>query len=302
MSTLTLTRGLPGSGKSTWATAWVADDIAGRARINKDDLRSMVHNGEYVHDVTEKRINTIRDTSITALLKAGLDVVSDDTNLPDRVVRDLAKVAVRAGADIHVQDFTHVSLEECIRRDAARPRPVGEQVIRDMHTRYLKGRSLPLPVPDVGFGSALLTPYIPTTGLQPNAVLIDVDGTLALANGRNPYDESRVFEDLPNTPVLHVARAMYWRGWDLVIMSGRSEACRFDTERWLRRHLGVPFQGPHMRPIGDQRADLIVKAELFNQHVRHSYKVSFVLDNRASVVAMWRRLGLTVFQVAEGNF
>ena len=32
------------------------------------------------------------------------------------------------------------------------------------------------------------------------------------------------------------------------------------------------------------------------------YNVHFVLDDRQQVVDMWRSLGLTVFQVAEGDF
>lgn len=39
MNTLTITRGLPGSGKSTWAKAWTAADPTCRARVNRDDLR-----------------------------------------------------------------------------------------------------------------------------------------------------------------------------------------------------------------------------------------------------------------------
>ncbi len=56
-------------------------------------------------------------------------------------------MAFAAGATIRVHDLTHVPLQVCIARDAARAQPVGEHVIRDFHTRYLHGRSLPLPLP-----------------------------------------------------------------------------------------------------------------------------------------------------------
>ncbi|MEU4703375.1 AAA family ATPase [Nonomuraea dietziae] len=302
MSTLIATRGLQGSGKSTWARAWVAEDIGGRARVNKDDLRAMVHDSIHITGVTEQRINTARDAAITSLLRAGLDVVCDDTNLPQRVIRDLATLAAKEGAGFEVRDFTGVPLEVCIERDAARPRPVGEKVIRATHDRFLKGRALPLPLPEPA--TDRLVPYTPPEkgSKAPRAVLVDVDGTLAEMNGRSPYDETRVGEDLPNMPVIRAAQAMYWRGWELVIMSGRSDACRDATVAWLHRHLGVPFTGPFMRASGDQRADWRVKADLFDEHVRHEYQVEFVLDDRDQVVQMWRRLGLTVFQVAEGNF
>ncbi|MGW0486168.1 AAA family ATPase [Nonomuraea sp. NPDC003214] len=147
MTTLLFTRGLPGSGKTTFARTWVADDPASRARVNKDDLRAMAHASVYLDDSTERQIDAIRDTAITSLLRAGIDVVCDDTNLPQSVADHLAQLATEAGSVVHVQDLTVIPLEVCIRQDAARPKPVGEEVIRRMHEQYLQGRTLPLPPP-----------------------------------------------------------------------------------------------------------------------------------------------------------
>ena len=41
MSTVIFTKGLPASGKSTWAKAWAAEQ-PGRVRINSNDLRAMM--------------------------------------------------------------------------------------------------------------------------------------------------------------------------------------------------------------------------------------------------------------------
>lgn len=57
-----------------------------------------------------------------------------------------------------------------------------------------------------------------------------------------------------------------------------------------------------MRPAGDTRNDAVVKLELFDQHIRDRYDVLRCYDDRARVVAAWRSIGLTVFQVADGNF
>ena len=81
MATLIITRGLPGSGKSTKAAAWVADDPATRARVNRDMTRDMLHGG-FVDQ--ERQINAVRDASVTALLQRGINVVVDDTSLPSR--------------------------------------------------------------------------------------------------------------------------------------------------------------------------------------------------------------------------
>jgi len=57
-----------------------------------------------------------------------------------------------------------------------------------------------------------------------------------------------------------------------------------------------------MRPDGDFRADNIVKQEIYDTHIKGKHDVLFVMDDRQQVVDMWRRNGLTCFQVAEGNF
>ncbi len=57
-----------------------------------------------------------------------------------------------------------------------------------------------------------------------------------------------------------------------------------------------------MRAEGDNRPDSIVKRELFETHIRGSYNVHTVFDDRDSVVRMWRRIGLPAWQVAEGRF
>ena len=57
-----------------------------------------------------------------------------------------------------------------------------------------------------------------------------------------------------------------------------------------------------MRDTGDGRPDNVVKLEIFDREVRERYNVVGVFDDRNKVVSMWRSLGLTVFQVADGDF
>lgn len=302
MTTLYVTRGLPGSGKTYFAASWTAEDPAHRARVNRDDLRQMIDDGQYVHGVTEQRIVAARDATILALLRKGVDVICDDTNLKQRVVRDLANLARQAAADFEAIDFTDVPLELCIERDRLRDRQVGERTIRDMHSRFLKGRTGPLPLPEEPVDATnAARRYEPKPG-TPKTVLVDIDGTTAIMCARSPFDETRVREDTPNQPVIDVVRAMATAGYGVVFLSGRTAGCRAATETWLRTHVLPDFDGLFMRHVGDFRKDSIVKAELFDAHVRDSYDVTCVLDDRKQVVDMWRAMGLTVLQVAEGNF
>jgi predicted kinase len=304
VTSLLITRGLPASGKTTYAKAWVAEDREHRARVNRDDLRVMVDDGEYVQGVTEARIVAARDASILALLNRGVDVICDDTNLPQRVARDLAKIAARAGAELTVIDLTDVPLDVCLIRNSARTDkgPLPEDRIRDMHARYLKGRAWPLPLPEEpGGASEPGALYKPRPGTR-KAVLVDIDGTVALKGARSPFDESRVHEDRPNAPVIEVARAMSDAGCRLVFLSGRTDACRDATVRWLGEHVQRGFDGPFMRAAGDMRKDFTVKLELFDHHVRDAYDVACVLDDRTQVVDAWRSIGLTCLQVGPGDF
>jgi hypothetical protein len=140
-------------------------------------------------------------------------------------------------------------------------------------------------------------------GTKPRAVLVDIDGTLAIRGDRSPYDWSRVGIDTPNGPIIELVQTIAAAGRHrMVLISGREDVCRADTEQWLREH-GVPYDELYMRRARDNRKDSVVKAEMYAQHVADRYEVAFVVDDRDRVVAMWRReLGLTCLQVAEGDF
>jgi predicted kinase len=316
--TLHITRGLPGSGKTRWAREYVDSQPPGSViRLNREDLRRMaLPIGYSVPQLdAEVVISALRDSALAGLLRRKVDVICDDTNLPTAYVKVLMEIARLAGAAVVIQDFTHVPLDICIERDRyrlsnndTRGAYVGEDVIRGMHDRFIashKGKPLPVPsLPEV----PKTAPYVAPEG-KPYAFLVDLDGTTALMNGRSPYDESCVIDDLPNMPVIETVRALTASGWQPVFMSGRTAACRDDTETWLLRHVfGTEMMTSTlpspllMRGVGDTRRDAVVKLELFNHYVRDQYHVRLILDDRSSVVEMWRGLGLTCLQVAPGNF
>lgn len=303
--TLLILRGLPASGKTTYARALVDAAAAGTmARLNRDDIRAMTLPAGYRQPqaVAEALVSTMQHDPIPHLLRAGVDVVIDDTNLRARHVRNLAQLAAQAGAPWECVDrFLQVDVDECVRRDAARDRPVGEDVIRGMHARFLNGRTeLPAPVLDVAVAGK---PYVPVLG-TPCAVMVDIDGTVALHGDRDPYDTSRYHEDTPNRAVIDTVCMAWEAGHRVVFCSGRSAEFREATEAWLHEHVLPQGAGweLHMRPTGDIRNDAVVKLELFDEHIRDRFDVRFVLDDRDRVVAAFRSIGLTVMQVAPGNF
>ena len=86
-----------------------------------------------------------------------------------------------------------------------------------------------------------------------------------------------------------------------LITSGRSARHRSPTERWLALH-GIAYDRPLMRAADDNRKDVVVKREMYEAHIEGRWSILFVLDDRDQVVEGWRSLGLTCFQVAEGDF
>ena len=142
----------------------------------------------------------------------------------------------------------------------------------------------------------------PTITTRAEAIVVDLDGTLAIHQGRSPFDWNLVHTDAPNDSVVSVVKAMAAAGYAVVYCSGRDAVCREATEAWIEEHVGIA--GPlYMRARGDNRKDAVIKRELYETHIEPAYRVAFVLDDRDQVVEVWRNeLGLTCFQVAPGSF
>lgn len=307
VATLIITRGLPGSGKTTRAKAWVALDPANRVRVNRDDIRAMMNDSVFLKGETEKTAIAIRDAAIQAGLGQNKDVICDDTNLPQRTARDLRRVADRSGANFEVWDLTYIDLDVILTRNSARTdkEPVPVDVIKDMYERFLKGRERPLPFPEEPeVPEVEILPYRASDGLLEGVYLCDIDGTVALmTSGRSPFDETRVHEDTPNENVVRVVKGIMEKH-HVVFISARTAGCYDETIAWLKEHVTGPDSTPelYMREEKDFRKDRVVKTELFDKHIRGQYDVYGVFDDRKQVCEMWREMGLTVFQVDEGNF
>lgn len=131
---LIITRGLPASGKSTFAKAWVLEDPKNRIRVNRDDIRWML--GPYWVPSREDLVTRIENMMVQSAFSSGYSVIVDATNFrkTERFVNMMP-----SDYTVEVKDFTDVPIEECIRRDSTRDEGcVGEEVIRGMYDKYLK--------------------------------------------------------------------------------------------------------------------------------------------------------------------
>ncbi|SNZ19625.1 HAD family acid phosphatase [Cohaesibacter gelatinilyticus] len=143
-------------------------------------------------------------------------------------------------------------------------------------------------------------------------VLFDIDGTLALIDHRRPLLDGpkpnwaafndRMGDDLPNPAVVELYKTLWDAGrHELIIVSGRGEENRKVTETWLTWN-DIPFNRLLMRPKKDHRSDVIIKQEILDQLLSEGKSIAFVVDDRNSVVDMWRRNNITCLQCAEGDF
>jgi predicted kinase len=297
MPKLYIYRGIPASGKSTAAMKFVTEH-ENTVRINRDDLRYSMF-GKY-WDVDEQAVTSMFNALIVQAMRKRMDIVSDNTNLRAAYVKPQLVFAEQWGYEVEFKDFP-VSLNEAIKRDRARDKSVGERVIRGFFDRFLQRGEFP-PIPETP-SPTTFAPYEPDESL-PEAIIVDIDGTLAHMNGRGPYEDHLVHTDTVDEVVRdHVAgwRALHPRGV-VIIMSGRDEGrARAVTEAWLSAH-GISHEYLFMRPAGDKRNDAIVKAELFEEHVEPYFNVKYTLDDRDRVVEMWRAKGIKCLQVEPGNF
>lgn len=145
-----------------------------------------------------------------------------------------------------------------------------------------------------------------------SALIIDLDGTLCNVSHRvhfvkeSPPNWPAFFDacvdDVPSEAIVALYDMARDVGHAILFVSGRPETHRQHTEAWLTRHGLDGYKLLLMRPAGDYRQDALVKRELYEAHIAGRYEVLFVVDDRASVVKMWRELGLTCLQCAEGEF
>lgn len=169
MPTIHVMSGLPASGKTTAARKLLADAKGRIRRINLDDLRAMLDDsgtGERVWShAHEQTALAIQDAALREAIEGGFDAVIDNTHLTPHIPKRL-KAAALGRATFVVHDFTGVPIEECIRRDAARPQPVGEDVIRLLDRHHTKATQGGWRLTDEWMNDTpAVVPYVPDTSL-----------------------------------------------------------------------------------------------------------------------------------------
>lgn len=290
MSKIYIMQGLPASGKSTMAKKLT--ELGGTVRINKDLLRTMLHFNKWSGNNEGITRAASRDLARNMLL-ADLNVIIDDTNLNEGTLQSWVDLAKECGAKIeHIKMKT--SMQECIERD---------------ENRFSDGTSVGR---DVIVGMALQSGLYPKP--EKGFVLCDLDGTLADITHRLHYvngekkDWKGFFEhmmlDTPRIEVVDMLLKYEEEGYEIIFVSARPDNYRAFTRDWI---VNTAFKGYEisktliMRQAGDKRPDTEVKYGVLQKYFKKpGYKIHCVIDDRPSVIRMWRENGVEVIDVGKG--
>jgi uncharacterized HAD superfamily protein len=135
------------------------------------------------------------------------------------------------------------------------------------------------------------------------SIIVDIDGTIADNTHRQHFleTEPKNWEqffleshgDLLIEPVAEIVRALE-KQYCILIVTGRSERYRELTKLWLKKY-DIEYSKLYMRAEGEYRLDHEIKEEILIE-IRKTYNPILAIDDRQSVVDMWRRNGLICLQ------
>jgi predicted kinase len=288
---LILTRGLPASGKTTWAEKFI-EDHPDFININRDDQRLSLVGRKRYKKWGKWRESIVTEASVCiagSALAHGKSVIISDCNLNPIRYGDWEELAEHFKCEVEFEDqFLRVPYGVCIERDAKREFPVGQQVIERMYNAYKH-----------------LYWKDERDKQKQHAIICDLDGTLADISHRSPYDASKCFDDGIIEPVWDMVETYITAQPDteLIFMSGREDTHEDWTRRWLDDKCGFgECYHLYMRDAGDNRPDYVVKEEMYRKYITPYYYVKFAIDDRNQIVHLWRHLGIPTFQVNYGYF
>lgn len=273
-----ITVGISASGKTTWVTDLLKAEKGWRD-INRDWIRFNVvcpfsdWSNYKFNKKNETEVTRVQGLMIMESWAAGENIVISDTNLNAKTRQAIIKDLEELGYTVEIKAFP-ITRETALKRDNLRANGVGADVIYRQWQNWndFSGRKT----------------YVPDDSL-PSAIIVDVDGTIAQMNGRGPFDWKRVGEDEPRQLVIDMVQNYAMQGYEILIVSGRSDECRNETLEWIDRQ-GIPCTELHMRKAGDFRKDSVIKEEILWTHLANRYNIVAAIDDRPMMIRTWHDL------------
>ena len=267
--------------------------------VSRDAIREA--RGDYWIPEHEDYISDIEEFEIRSAIKHNLNPIIDATNLNPKTIAKWKNLAEELNANIEFKMF-EIDFATALERDSERERSVGKKVLERFFRDYFPDQLKAYYTDD-----RLKGPFYLYNDEKEDCIIADLDGTVCLHDGRNPYDLTRVSEDIPNYPLVQFLKELICNK-HIIFLSGREETnqCRQDTINWLTENICSPDFGYKwellMRDKNNFEPDEIIKERIFHKEIEPKYNVLAIFDDRDKVVKMWRSLGLLCNQVYWGNF
>lgn len=292
------------SGKTTWAKEYLNNN-SNTYYVSRDSEREVMF-GEYRQgsQKEENVITEIVNNKVWTYLKIG-DVILDNTHCKQEYL-DAVVNEFKYSYDIEFIVMPLLDKTELIKRNQERFLKTGKLIPeRVLHFQIKDFSELVIPENINNKGIKTDRRLINKIEYNPelkDCVIFDLDGTVSLMDGRNPFKGEDCLSDKVNTSVRLLLEVIP-EHVEVFIFSGRSESngARLATENWLSEN-NVPYNQLIMRQEKDNRPDTVVKREMYSKHIKGKYNTLFCVDDRDCVVNLWRDMGLDCFQVYYGNF
>lgn len=310
--------GAAGCGKSTFARRHF-----GHAEIlSSDDFREIV-SGDAGDQESTPAAFSLLGHALAERLKRRRFTVVDATNVARRDRRRLLGLAERHDLPAVAIVFD-LPLSLCLDRAAGREeRRVPDHIVARQHATLQRHSD---DLPHEGFDEVFLLSTSdevdaavvarsprerrrtdPTHDGRPPAAIVDLDGTLTSAEWRVHHlrgarkDWPSFFAGMGrDAPVAGIVDLTTWIAHhaEVVLLTGRPDDHETVIRRWLADQC-VPYDQLLMRPRGDRRPDTVMKRERYRRDIAPHFDVRIVIDDRPSVIEMWREEGLTVLTAVD---
>ena len=285
---ITMLKGLPSSGKTTWANEQIKNSSA--VRISRDDIRQML--GGYSPN-REKDVLRLRNCLIENAIQMRKNVIVDDTNLNPKHEKYLRQLASKLGVKFEINDsFLKLTPQECIERDKKRiDKTVGADVIWDLYYQWV--------VPDQNKA-------LNDNSDKQRAVICELKEVLALKEyGTTDYDLDGFISSKVDPLMGCVIDALYNYGVELngqkypkiILVTSIDESSREIVELWLNKN-DIPYDILLMRDPTDERVECEFMESLYHDQIEKDYAVIGVFESKNSLIReCWQKLGLRVCKV-----
>ena len=295
MSKLIILQGPPCSGKSTWAAEYKRQEDPEVVIVNRDDIRFELGNGKYTMK-REDEVTEIEYNRVIEGLKEGKTVILDATNLNPTYLKKWLELPVKY--TYKIKEF-YVPYTEAMKRSKARKEAGGLYINRNTMTHFYKKYY------NSEFREELTDKRVirePEMHL-PSIVICDLDATLALHQGREPFEWDLLKTDKID-PRLRLVLNNYMALHKVVFITGRPESARLATTEWLQDPSNKLHDNwvLYMRKNNDFSHGDDYKEKVYREKIEGKCNVLCVFEDSNKCVSRWRELGLLTCQVENSDY